>query len=208
MGRHIASQEPVRVINAVTPEPVDRSQPTPAETQPAAEGGHWHGDEWHADPHEPVVEAPAPVEDYVDEELAAYEASLSHFTEEERATYDRALQGEIVRHREKYPDCQDHEAVFEDADRFSRWYLSHKKWREERAVIEAEWETVMYEKDDFFDNLYLNMSADERSEFLKNMSAADVAEFKDWMERRDAVHKNLQEFKQEEPSEPKRRHTH
>ena len=212
VGRHIASQEPVRVINVVTPEPVERSQPTQAETQPAADGGHWHGDEWHADAHEPVVEAPAPVEDYVDEELAAYEASLSHFTDEERATYDRALQGEIARHHEKYPDCQDHEAVFEDADQNAKWWVGYKKWSEEWDESRAEWKKILTENDDFYDNFYLNMSADERKAFLKNMSDADraslIEKLKDSEERLEVASQRSDEVNQRKPIEPKPRHTH
>lgn len=206
-GKHIASQEPVKTYT-----PVDWNQPvsTPKPPPPGEtyETGHWHGDEWHAEPHEPVIGINASEADFIDPDLAAYEASLSHFTDDERATYDRALRGEIVRHREKYPDCQDHEAVFEDADRFSRWYVGYKKWRQEREKRSAEWKAVMFEKDDFFDNLYLNMSAEERRQYLKNMSDADVAELKDWKKRRDAVHKKILEVRQEEPIEPKRRHTH
>ena len=127
--------KPVEVSNTATPKP-----PPPGET---AESGHWHGDEWHAERHEPVVEADAPLERFIDAKLAAYEASLSHYTEEERATYNRALRGEIIRHREKYPNCQDDEAVFEDADRFSRWYVSDKAYRKIVAAARAEWEVLV-----------------------------------------------------------------
>ena len=50
-ARQVSKQEPIKIYKAVeieqpatTPKP-----PPPGET---AESGHWHGDEWHADPHE------------------------------------------------------------------------------------------------------------------------------------------------------------
>ncbi len=64
-GRKVANQAPVKVYKPVdvqqsaTPKP-----PPPGET---AENGHWHGDEWHAEPHD--THAPAEVSE-VDAELA------------------------------------------------------------------------------------------------------------------------------------------
>ena len=57
-GRKIAKQEPIKIYKV--PVEVDREEtpkpPPPGET---AESGHWHGDEWHAEPHE--AHAPAEV---------------------------------------------------------------------------------------------------------------------------------------------------
>ncbi|MDE0556724.1 MAG: hypothetical protein OXI24_21130 [Candidatus Poribacteria bacterium] len=211
-GQHIASQEPIKVY---TPVAIDREVSTPKPPPPGetAESGHWHGDEWHAEPHEPVGEvSETHVEVPIDAEFAAYEASLSHFTEEELATYRRALRGEIVRHREKYPDCEDHEAVFEDADRNAKWYLKYKAhWKKVKAA-EEEWLSALTENDEFLNNFFLNMSVAERLEFVKNMSEAErnsiAAKLKDSEERREAAYQKLQEIKQEEPIEPKRLHTH
>ena len=51
-GRKVANQEPVKIINPVTAEPVDASKPPPpGETY---ETGHWHGDHWHATPQAPA----------------------------------------------------------------------------------------------------------------------------------------------------------
>ena len=43
-SQHLSSQEPIKIY-----------QTTPMERQERSEGGHWHGDEWHAEPHEPSV---------------------------------------------------------------------------------------------------------------------------------------------------------
>ena len=51
----VANQEPTKVYKPVEIEkPVAPKPPPPGET---AESGHWHGDEWHADPHEPLPTA-------------------------------------------------------------------------------------------------------------------------------------------------------
>lgn len=50
-GRKAAKQEPVKVYKPVEVEkPAPPKPPPPGET---AESGHWHGDVWHAEPHEP-----------------------------------------------------------------------------------------------------------------------------------------------------------
>ena len=49
-ARQVSKQAPVKVYKAVeVEEPETPKPPPPGET---AESGHWHGDEWHADPHE------------------------------------------------------------------------------------------------------------------------------------------------------------
>ena len=47
-GRKVATQAPVKVYKPVEVETKPKPPP-PGET---AESGHWHGDEWHAEPHE------------------------------------------------------------------------------------------------------------------------------------------------------------
>ena len=152
------------------------------------------------------------METVIDEERAVYEASLSHFTAEERARYDRVLRGEIVRHREKYPACQDHEAVFEDADRHARWWVAYKKWWKEKEKLSAKWKKVMFENDELYENLRFNMSPEERRQFIENMSGAERASIttrvQTWKEREKAAFQTYDEFKKEEPIEPKRQHTH
>lgn len=49
-ARQVSKQAPVKVYKVVeVEEPETPKPPPPGET---AESGHWHGDEWHADPHE------------------------------------------------------------------------------------------------------------------------------------------------------------
>lgn len=59
-GQKVAKQEPVKIYKSVE---VEREVSTPKPPPPGetAESGHWHGDEWHAEPHEteklPLVDA-------------------------------------------------------------------------------------------------------------------------------------------------------
>ena len=63
-GRKVTEQEPREVYKPIETEkqptvevPVIGKLPPPGET---AEGGHWHGDEWHAEPHDTSAEAQQP----------------------------------------------------------------------------------------------------------------------------------------------------
>ncbi len=53
-GRQVAHQEPIKIYKPVEVE----SKPKPPPPGETHESGHWHGDEWHAEPHE--THAPAP----------------------------------------------------------------------------------------------------------------------------------------------------
>ena len=54
-ARQVSKQEPVKVYKTVEVEkPETPKPPPPGET---AESGHWHGDEWHAEPHAETQEA-------------------------------------------------------------------------------------------------------------------------------------------------------
>ncbi|MCY3722008.1 MAG: hypothetical protein OXG97_07285, partial [Candidatus Poribacteria bacterium] len=119
---------------------------------------------------------------------------------------------QIKLHWAKYPDCQDHEAVFSDADRFSRWYVKDKAYRKKRRALYEEWEKIAAENDKFFDDFYLNKSAEERAQFVKNMSDAErvsfIAKLEDWEKRKAVAFQRYDEVDKEEPTKPKRLHMH
>ena len=67
----VGKQEPVQVYKPVeVKNPASPKPPPPGET---AESGHWHGDEWHAEPHD----TPSPEQPHASEEVAAVEAQAS-----------------------------------------------------------------------------------------------------------------------------------
>lgn len=174
-------------------------------------GGHFHTDgTWYAEPHEPVIAEEIPFEDGSFEEIV--DPDLVDFTDAELATYERVKLTQIKLHWAKYPDCQDHEAVFSDADRFSRWYVKDKAYRKKRRALYEEWEKIAAENDKFFDDFYLNKSAEERAQFVKNMSDAErvsfIAKLEDWEKRKAVAFQRYDEVDKEEPTKPKRLHMH
>ena len=57
-GRKVANQEPVKVYKPASVEqPATPKPPPPGESY---ETGHWHGDEWHSEPHDTPTEAQQP----------------------------------------------------------------------------------------------------------------------------------------------------
>ena len=71
-GRQVANQAPVKVYKPVEVETKPKPPP-PGET--VSESGHWHGDEWHSQPHD--THAPAEEVSEVDAELATPPAERS-----------------------------------------------------------------------------------------------------------------------------------
>ena len=201
-GKHVGSQEPVRVITPVTPEPVDRSQPTQAETPPAAEGGHWHGDEWHADPHEPVQEVVVPVSNAP--EVLSAERLLDLPAE---TLSDVLVKSYVEKHREQYPDCEDHEAVLVDAKRDAAFYLADREYVEKDRVLHAEWERVHFEEYE-----ELRQRAVEIQNIPYHLSKSErlsiVAELQAWKKKSDALDKRQEALRKEKPVSPPRMHTH
>ena len=59
-GHNVTKQEPVKVYKPVeSQQPVAPKPPPPGETY---ETGHWHGDEWHSEPHDTHAPATPPTE--------------------------------------------------------------------------------------------------------------------------------------------------
>ncbi|MXV83807.1 hypothetical protein F4Z98_10610 [Candidatus Poribacteria bacterium] len=178
-------------------------------------GGHFHADgTWHAEPHEPVIAEEIPFEDGSFEEIV--DPDLADFTDAELATYERVKLTQIKLHWAKYPDCQDYEAVWEDAARYSKWYIeTYSKWNEEVDELHTEWERIRHEKNEFSGISYqilMDMPESERNAFIDNLTPEEAAsmfiEVKEWTKRRMAAFNKYDEFYQQEPTEPKPQHTH
>ena len=61
----LATQPPKDPIVIYKPiEPLPKSEVKGSPIGDTSQGGHWHGDEWHADPHETPVEQPSTVEQW------------------------------------------------------------------------------------------------------------------------------------------------
>ncbi len=225
-GRHIASQEPVKVVTVVTPEPASETVklPHPSETADGSydpvdewdaetvESGHDPVDEWDVEHSELLEVTDAPAEQPRGVDIEADEASLSHLTAEQRERYNRVLHNYIARHYKKYPDSQNHEAVWEDADRLARWYVEeHKPYWEKFWAASDKVKKVTAEYNEFFDEYYLNMSAEERRQYHNNMSDAEKESLKayliDLRKRIDVAWEKYAEVREGRPPMPTPRYT-
>ena len=127
--------KPVEVAQEATPKP-----PPLGETY---ETGHWHGDEWHAEPHDtPLIEEDVSMKD-------AFREYREIVKDEEPSAYDLVLRNYVKKHYEQYPDCQDHEAVLEDAAREAEWYVEHLEHRKKDKALQEEWRQLQSERDEF-----------------------------------------------------------
>ena len=197
VGRHIAShQEPVKVINVVTPEPVDRSQPTQAETQsaPAAEGGHWHGDEWHADPHEPApVETLAPVNEL--------QQDVDIPVEDTTSVSDRLTLGQILAERGTDIYNIDLNEVPPDLRRKVQYFREKKVWSEKWEKANTDW----FQAGKNLDNIGPR-DAEEYTKYIRSLSETEkrehTARLKDALEKYRAASETLDAISQEEPIYP------
>ncbi len=107
-GRQVANQEPVKVYKPVDVEqPATPKPPPPGET---AESGHYHGDEWHAEPHEPATPNTPPPSDLTAETQDPPPRQYREPASWSSWDFQAAYQGI----REKYPDQTQNPPPFEN----------------------------------------------------------------------------------------------
>ena len=224
--QHVASQDPVKIINAVMPDSVDTSKPaTPKPPPPGetAESGHWHGEEWHAEPHDTPQAAEAGSiaadtenspddvwypEDYTEADRQADLLGLPAAPGEEyhRRAYKYAVNSYIQKHRQKYPDCTEHAAVLADAKRQAEWILADEKHVDKRRIHAAELDFIMSLYDDFREKYADTLFAG------KKLSPADArvaeSEKQAILKHLDAYDEQAKLLKREKPISPKPMHTH
>lgn len=215
-GRKVANQEPVKIITPVEVEkPATPKPPPPGETY---ETEHWHGDEWHTEPHEAEETALRSGEiqrdgvwypdDYTQADLAADLAGESATTDEEY--HRRAMKNRVNiylrEHRKKYPDCTEQEAVLADAIRQAEWHLADEKHVEKRRIHKAELDVIMSLYDDFREKYDDTLYAGKKL----SPASAQVAESERQaiLERLDAHDEQAKILKHEKPIYPKPIHTH
>ena len=220
VGRHIASQEPVKIYNAVTPEPVEVQRQAPPKPPPpgeTAESGHWHGDEWHAEPHDPAPTA-LPVEpqgfglpesqrNVSDETDGLSDTHIQLLKALPDATVSqRVLKGYVLRHYQKYPDCQEHEAVLADAKAYAEWNEADEKHVEKRRIHDAELDSIMSLYDSFREKYADTLFAGKKL----SPTDAKVAESEKQaiLEHLDAHDEQARILQREKPISPKPMHTH
>ena len=208
-----ASKAPIRIYKIV------KAAPKPPPQGETTESGHWHGDAWHAEPHEPVNELLQDVEGSVAAEFqkdvistypsletsAAVQEFLTTAAPEE--IYARVRDMDVARHYEKYPNCQEHEAVLEDAARFSKWYLADLEHRKKEETLRAEskrsTEELLHSLKDGFEEFTAYVNSLSEKEKLALLAEEEAKQEKDL-----DLAKRIQALRQERPVQPKPRHTH
>ena len=230
VGRHIASQEPVKVINAVTPDPVDTSTPATPKLQPpgeTAESGHWHGAEWHAEPHTESSEVsrdslremmhyvlfPKTTTPSTDEMFKEVYGNIADLPEE--TDYDLAVKGYVSNHFEKYQDWQDYDAFLSDAKRSAKWYLADLEHRKKSEELDAESAQIDNELHLIFSGSASAFESGDVSHFYNQLNRMSDTEKRALIAKLAALQKqnlDLAErrniWRQEAPVYPKTRHTH
>ncbi len=159
LGQHIASQEPVKIINPVTAAPVDGEKltiskpPPPGET---AESGHWHGNVWHAETHAPVE--PPSTKQVIEPVIRAADMQNANA---ETQTNSEAEKQDILYQKRKEQYLKDRKAWRENFE---------KAYAERLQVIEEAGHILPPAEDGSYDYIK-HLSDAEKREILKQLNA-------------------------------------
>ena len=82
----------------------------------------------------------------------------------------------VEKHRKEYPDCAEHEAIFEDAKRDTAWYLAEREYRDKERQFTAEFDLLMAEFDRLIEKY--NRSPTELKTLNLVEKQQDLQEFK------------------------------
>lgn len=137
-GQKTANQEPVKVYKPVevAPEVSTPKPPPPGET---AESGHWHGDVWHAEPHDPVdvseaeVSQPTPPAELTEVQGAPVVAPPRNAQIIEQAAQD----GDIKMFDTHTPE------YYEAVAAWKEWKKKHKELRDEYSQLNHAFDDAM-----------------------------------------------------------------
>ena len=201
-GKHVASQDPVK-----TYKPVERSQPaTPKPPPPGetAESGHWHGDEWHAEPHAPVIED-IPFED-ADEHQPTRQsetdiASGNDVSTKGQSPEGRLTLGQVVAELGTDIYNIDLNEVPPDLRRKVQYFRDKKVWSEKWKKANTDW----FEAGKNLDNIGPR-DAEEYAKHIRSLSETEklehAARLKDALEKYRVASETLDAVSQEEPIYP------
>ena len=147
----IKTHKPVEVENPATPKP-----PPPGET---AENGHWHGDEWHAEPHgahppAEVSEQPQPTTEAQSTPVGAQQVNAQSPAPMQDSSRTRPPQevAEIQRQQREWVD-KDYELRIKVSQAHQAWAELIPETVEEakRYQTDKEWQRKVQEATDKYD---------------------------------------------------------
>lgn len=192
LGKHVTSQEPVKIINPVPAETVDRSQPTPSQTQTesAIEGGHYHSDgTWHADAHQPTQLSDTDIK------------SKDDVSVEVKARGEHTTLGSVMEELGTDIYSVDINKVPPNLRKQAQYFKDRKEWLEKWERANAEW----MQAGRILDNIGPR-DAEQYTEYVKNLSEAEklehTAKLKNALEKYKEAIRNLDAITQEEPVDP------
>ena len=190
---------------------------TSAETHTASatDSGHWHGDIWHAEAHE-AEETVLPgggiqsdgvwyPDDYTQADIAGEGAATDE--EYQRRHKKHWVNNYLRKHREKYPDCTEQEAVLADAIRQAEWRFADQIYTDKDSKLTAEHERIMDELIPLLEK-YNHKSAYEATHIPESERLNDVARIKTLMAQIEGHGERKAALRLEEPVYPKAMHTH
>ena len=206
-------QEPITIIKPVGVERPPAEKPPPPGDP--AESGRWHGDVWHAEPHEAPFK-PVPVE----VQVANNPGNASDQTEGLSETHirllkalpdatvpQRVLKKYALRHYQKYPDCQEHEAMLADAKRYTEWVMADRKHVEKHRIHAAELTDIMDAHEKLLKK-YNYRPVYEATHIPESERLNDIERGKALMVEIEANRERSDALAREKPIYPKLQHTH
>lgn len=210
-------QDAVRIITPVeAKQSTAQKSPPPGET---AESGHWHGDEWHAVDHTESSKAsrdslqkamhyvlfPKTTTSPTDKKFREVYGNIADLPEE--TDFDIEVKGYVSKHFEKYPDCDDYDAVLSDAKLSARWYLADMEQRkkeealyEEGKQIDTEIQFIFRGGDAAFQARVNSMSEEDKLSLRRELNAL--------LERNLQLDERRKALIQKRPVYPKMIHKH
>ena len=109
-------------------------------------------------------------------------------------------------HFREYPDCQEYEAIFKDAERVADFYYADRKWIEELQAAYTEVKNLHREDDEQI--AYLSSIVNPREGLTDKERAALIAKIEDWQKRYNAANVKYEEIFKRRSFHPKILHTH
>lgn len=201
-----ASQPPVKIYKSVeVQQPTTLKPPPPGETY---ETGHWHGDEWHSEAHEPVVKVDDTPENVLphlnlDADLQARLNAESEVSRQQGET-DAERQARLVEVLEDAGHRFATDAEIQDAEyrkRLKQWAKDYDTWK----PIEDEAYTEWMEANEALLNLIDEVTRPGFSDNISDLERQQlITKVQDMRERRIATSQKLETIRQKTsvPTQP------
>lgn len=185
-----------------------------------AQGGHFHADgTWHAEARE-TSETTQPSgetqsdgvwypDNYTQADIAADLAGEGAATDEEyqRRAMKNLVNNYLREHREKYPDCTEHEAILADAIAKAEWVLVDERHVDRYNQLNTEHDFLLSHLKPLLEK-YNHRPAYEATHIPEPERLNDVERIKTLMADMKTNREQMNNLMREKPISPKPMHTH